>query len=90
LDLNQPLVERLLAAKHQLHPDLLAQMPQIPNWRIVTQKTVVGTGPNRMELYPLRGPCTERQYMVFFPEHHLLYASDTLVVNDDGSLYDQS
>ncbi len=26
--------------------------------------------------------------MVFFPEHHLLYASDTLALNDDGSLYD--
>ena len=26
--------------------------------------------------------------MVFFPEHHLLYASDTLALNEDGSLYD--
>jgi hypothetical protein len=26
--------------------------------------------------------------MVYFPEHRLLYASDTLVLNDDGSLYD--
>ncbi len=26
--------------------------------------------------------------MVYFPAHKLLYASDTLVVNDDGSLYD--
>ena len=41
-----------------------------------------------MELYPLRGASTERQYMVFFPEQHLLYASDTLALNDDGSLYD--
>jgi hypothetical protein len=41
-----------------------------------------------MELYPLRGASTERQYMVYFPEHHLLYASDTLALNDDGSLYD--
>ena len=41
-----------------------------------------------MELYPLRGATTERQYMVYFPEHRLLYASDTLAINDDGSLYD--
>jgi hypothetical protein len=41
-----------------------------------------------MELYPLRGASTERQYMVYFPEHHLLYASDTLSLNGDGSLYD--
>ena len=41
-----------------------------------------------MELYPIRGASTERQYMVYFPEHKILYASDTLVVNDDGSIYD--
>ena len=26
--------------------------------------------------------------MVYFPERHLLYASDTLVVNPDHTLYD--
>ena len=26
--------------------------------------------------------------MVYFPEFRLLYASDTLVVHDDGTLYD--
>jgi hypothetical protein len=26
--------------------------------------------------------------MVYFPERHLLYASDTLTLNDDGTLYD--
>jgi hypothetical protein len=41
-----------------------------------------------MLLYPLRGASTERQYMVYFPEHHLLYASDTLVLNPDHTLYD--
>ena len=41
-----------------------------------------------MELYPLRGASTERQYLVYFPQHHLLYASDTLAINDDGTLYD--
>ena len=41
-----------------------------------------------LELYPLRGASTERQYMVYFPQHHLLYASDTLALNDDGTLYD--
>ena len=41
-----------------------------------------------MELYPLRGASTERQYLVYFPQHRLLYASDTLAINDDGTLYD--
>ncbi len=40
------------------------------------------------ELYPLRGASTERQYMVYFPEHALLYASDTLVLNSNHTLYD--
>ena len=48
----------------------------------------MGSGTNRMELYPLRGAATERQYTVYFPEHRLLYASDTLVINDDHTLYD--
>jgi glyoxylase-like metal-dependent hydrolase (beta-lactamase superfamily II) len=88
LDLNQPLLERILAAPHIISPDALAQSPHKPAWRIVSGKTVVGSGANRMELYPLRGASTERQLMVYFPEHRLLYASDTLVINDDHSLYD--
>lgn len=87
LDLNQPLLDRLIASPRHVHPDLLAQSSRQPNWRIVSQKVVVGAGPNRMELYPLRGASTERQYMVYFPEHKLLYASDTLALNADGSLY---
>jgi hypothetical protein len=58
------------------------------DWRVVAKKEIVGSGANRMELYPLRGASTERQYMVYFPEHHLLYASDTLVMNDNRTLYD--
>lgn len=88
LDLNQPLLDRIVAAKRTLNPDMLAQAPQKPLWKIVSQRAIVGSGSNRMELYPLRGACTERQYMVYFPEHRLLYASDTLAMNDDGSLYD--
>jgi hypothetical protein len=59
-----------------------------PNWKIVSGKIEIGSDANRLELYPLRGASTERQYMVYFPQHHLLYASDTLALNDDGSLYD--
>jgi hypothetical protein len=88
LDLNKPLLERLIASPRHLQPDLLARSSRPPLWRIVSQKVQVGTGANRMELYPLRGAATERQYMVYFPQHQLLYASDTLALNADGSLYD--
>jgi len=90
LDLNQPLLERMVAAPHTLDPDALAgEKPSPkPDWKIVASKEVIGSGTNRMELYPLRGASTERQYMVYFPEHRLLYASDTLAMNNDGTLYD--
>ena len=90
LDLNRPLLERLLAAPHTLEPDALqkSKEPRKAQWQIVATKLELGKGRNRMELYPLRGAATERQYIVYFPEHHLLYASDTLALNDDGTLYD--
>lgn len=88
LDLNRPLLDRLVKSPRKLHPDLLAQSPKPPVWRTVSGKMQVGKGENRMELYPLRGGSTERQYMVYFPEHRLLYASDTLSLNDNGTLYD--
>jgi hypothetical protein len=90
LDLNQPLLDKLVSAPHTLEPDALqkAKPANQPHWKIVAKKQEIGGGANRMEMYPLRGAATERQYMVYFPEHHLLYASDTLALNDDGSLYD--
>lgn len=88
LDLNQPLLDRMLAAPHRLNPDALQRSPRPAQWRVVTAKTVIGDGPNRMELYPVRGASTERQYMVYFPERKLLYASDTLSINEDKTLYD--
>ena len=90
LDLNQPLLDRMISAPHTLEPDALqrSKNSKAPHWKIVARKQAVGGGANRMELYPLRGASTERQYMVYFPEHHLLYASDTLALNDDGTLYD--
>jgi len=90
LDLNRPLLEQLIHAPHALDPDTLqkSQPRKVPIWKVVSGKVEIGSGPNRMELYPLRGASTERQYMVYFPERHLLYASDTLVINDDNTLYD--
>lgn len=88
LDLNRPLLDRMIAAPNTLMPDALQISPKVPKWEIVSEKTIIGTGVNRMELYPLRGTATERQYMVYFPEHRLLYASDTLVLKGDDAIYD--
>ena len=90
LDSNEPLLDRMMKAPHTIEPDALqkSKTAKAPRWKIVATKQTIGAGANRMELYPLRGASTERQYMVYFPEHRLLYASDTLALNDDGTLYD--
>jgi|SRR5579863_6745926 len=88
LDLNRPLLERMVRAPHTLNPDALSRTPKEAQWRPITQKVEIGQGLNRVELYPIRGNSTERQYLVYFPEHKLLYASDTLSLHDDGGLYD--
>jgi hypothetical protein len=68
-------------------PDALARAPQPADFHVVAAPTTLGSGDNAVVLYPLRGAATERQYMVYFPHRKLLYASDTLVLNDDGSIY---
>jgi len=90
LDLNRPLLDKMMSASHTVDPDALqnSKPAKSPRWRIVSEKELLGSDENRMELYPLRGASTERQYMAYFPDSHLLYASDTLAINDDGSLYD--
>jgi hypothetical protein len=88
LDLNKPLLDRLVDAPHTLHPDDLQAHPKAPRWTVVGGRIEVGNGANRVVLYPLRGASTERQYMVYFPQQKLLYASDTLAFNQDHTLYD--
>jgi len=79
----------MVRSPHGLEPDALeTSQTKDARWKIVAGKETVGSGDNRIELYPLRGASTERQYMAYFPGSHLLYASDTLALNEDGSLYD--
>ncbi len=87
LDLNRPILERVVAAKRTTKPDALERSPRRPEFHLISGKTVLGTGPNRLEMYPIRGETSERQMMVFFPQHHLLYGSDPFQQNDDGSFF---
>ena len=89
LDLNQPLLDRMIVARHSQRPDRLQTSPRPARWIIVSGQRQIGAGPNRVVLYPLRGAATERQYMVYFPERRVLYASDTLSIDPDKhTLYD--
>lgn len=87
LDLNQPIARRLISAPHRSSPDALAAKPRKADFRIVAGKTLIGAGANRIELYPIRTESGERMVMAYWPEHHLLYASDLIQRQQDGSFF---
>ncbi|MFS3137669.1 hypothetical protein ACLRDC_20265 [Gluconacetobacter sacchari] len=88
LALNRSLLDRLISAPHTLRPDDFARHPRAPSWHWVDQVMTIPSRYNPLMLIPLRGPSTERQVMVYWPNAKLLYASDTLVLDPDGTLYD--
>jgi hypothetical protein len=87
LDRTVPLIERLLRSPRTRYPDNLARTPRRAELRAVSLKTVIGTGLNRLEIYPIHGETSERQMMVYFPEYKLLYGSDPFQQLDDGSFF---
>jgi hypothetical protein len=87
LDLNRPILERVIAAPYTSRPDAQQRTPGKAQFHFVHDKTILGTGANRIEIYPLRGETSERQMMVYFPEHHLLYGSDPFQLNSDGTFF---
>lgn len=87
LDRTVPLIQRLLTAPRTRYPDSLARAPQQADLRAVSSKTIVGTGPNRLEIYPIHGETSERQMMVYFPEYKLLYGSDPFQQLEDGTFF---
>jgi len=87
LDLNLPILERLLKAPYGPKPDRLANAPRAPEWRTVTSRITIGEGPTRLEVMPLRGENGERMLMVYFPAHRLLYAADEIQRQRDGTFF---
>ena len=86
LDLNLPILERLVAAKYPA-PDRLAGNPQPASWQTVSHRTVIGDGTTRIELVPVRGEGSERMMAAYLPGLHLLYASDLLQYNRDRTSF---
>jgi hypothetical protein len=86
LDLNVPILTRLFSATFTTEPDALAKARRAPVVRTVAAKTIIGTGANRIELYPLRTVTGERQMMAYFPDHKLLYTSDLFTIRN-GSVF---
>jgi hypothetical protein len=87
LDRTVPLIERVLRAPRTKYPDSLAKAAHPADLHAVAAMTTIGSGPNRLELYPIHGETSERQMMVYFPEHKLLYGSDPFQQLEDGKLF---
>jgi hypothetical protein len=87
LDLNRPILTRMLAAPHTMHPDALAKNPRAPKFTFVSKRTQLGTGENRMEIIPFRTVTGERQMMVYFPGLKLVYTSDLFSLSRTGDLF---
>jgi len=87
LDLNEPILNRIIAAPHRREPDLLAQHPVPAHFRIVHNDIVVGVGSNRLQIVPYRTATGERQMMVYFPEYQLLYTSDLFSKDGKGGWF---
>lgn len=86
-DLNQPILTRAVNAPYTQSPDKLAGSPVRPKFHWVSGKTVIGSGPNRLELFPIRNASGERMMMVYLPERKLLYVSDLAQRMPDGSYF---
>lgn len=71
-----PFLTSIARAPFTLHPDDLARAPKPPRFIPVSAKTVIGTGMNRIELFPVGGAYAERMTMAYFPERRMLYGAD--------------
>lgn len=87
LDLDRPVLQRLFAAPHTARPDDLQRHPREPQWHLVGSRTPLGSGENRLELIPCRSETGERQMLVYFPQHRLLYTSDLFSPDGQGGWY---
>lgn len=87
LDLNQPIVKKLIDAPFKIVPDALAKNFRKPIYKVVKEKTIVGDGDNLLELYPIRTESGERMIMVYAPKYKLLYGSDLVQPQSDGTFF---
>jgi hypothetical protein len=89
LDLNRPIVERLLNAKYTTYPDDLEKHPKRKQKKlnIVAGKTVIGSGPNELDLYPIRTESGERMIMIYAPNLKVIYGADLVQPLPGGGFF---
>jgi len=89
LDGNRGFVAGLLAAPYTLAPDALARSgrtPKLEALEAIATRTVLGDGPTRMELIPMRGTLGERVLLVWLPAPRLLWVGSAITVGSDGHI----
>ena len=59
----------------------MAGTPKTPRFMPVSAKTSIGTGANKIDLFPVGGAYAERMLMAYFPDHKLLYGADLVFMN---------
>lgn len=84
LDLNEPILRRLLNAPHRQFPDLLQLHPRQPRFVLVGKPTSLGSGNGALQIIPYRSATGERQMMVYIAASQLLYTSDLLAPDGNG------
>ena len=89
LDLNKPIVDRLIASTYKTYPDNLEKNPQRKKTKlnIVSGKMVIGAGSNQLELYPIRSETGERMIMIYAPQLKVLYGADLVQLQPSGSFF---
>jgi hypothetical protein len=87
LDWNKPILSRLTKAPFRTFPDTLERRPKEAKFRFIGNKTVIGDGANRLELYPVRGSGGERMMLVHLPEVKTLYGSDLVQPGREGGFF---
>ena len=87
LDLNRPILQRLLKADYSAHPDALARAPRAGVFRWISGRTVIGSGDTQIELYPVHGENGERMMFAYLPAAKLLYSSDEIQRARNGDFF---
>jgi len=89
LDVNQPIISRLISSNYKSFPDDLEKNPGMKKSKlnIVGKKTVIGGGQNQLELYPIRTETGERMIMIYAPKLKVLYGADLIQPLPKGGFF---
>lgn len=84
LDINKPMVDRIIGSAYLTYPDSLQKKRVKPVIRTISAKTTLSSQKQSFTIYPYHTETGERMMMVYFPELKLLYASDLIIPQKEG------